>query len=282
MPVSLCCPACHGPLTAVNHALRCTACPREFAVVDGVPDFMGDAVMAADDANQAWLRPEVVAARQTVYDACARELRGMAFCVAEIARRSFAGCRVLEVGAGTGHFTRRLAEACAPGTEIFAFDASWPMLNLACAAVAGAPGVTLFRADARGPLPFAPESLDIVFMRLAPLGPRGTPNVLTAHALLRPGGWCFEARWRRDPTLTTSTEWATQHGYAEADSYEWRYRRLRSEEEFVAALVDRPRQPYEVIDLAKARAHAATLTVQENSVEGIPVWMDESLLIARK
>src|SRR5919108_733688 len=114
------CPTCQSILTAsaAPAGYRCGGCGGVFPLVDGIPDFVvptgGErggpgrtaALDTAHPADAVWERAEVVEARDTFYRLCHRELRGMAFCIAEIGRRTRAGSAVLEVGAGTGHFTR--------------------------------------------------------------------------------------------------------------------------------------------------------------------------------
>ena len=133
--------------------------------------------VSIDEPNKTWLDPEIVDARDVEYRLCARELKGMVFCMQEISKRTSAGCRVLEVGMGTAHFTRWLAEVSELGTEVYAFDFSWPIIEKARANTYGLSGVTLFRANARGAFPFKDASFDVVLLRLAPLGPHGVPNV---------------------------------------------------------------------------------------------------------
>jgi len=158
-------------------------------MVDGVPDlFIGDIEHDfVGDPNRTWLDPEIAEARNTIYSLCARELEGMAYCMDEIRKRSGAGKRILEVGMGTGHFTSWMGEGVESGTEIYAFDYSWPIIEKAKINTNGLSGITLFRANARGPLPFRDESFDMLFIRLAPLGSRGTPKVLADYQLLKPG-----------------------------------------------------------------------------------------------
>ena len=132
---------------------------------------------------------------------------------------------------GTGHFTRWLAEVSEPGTEIYAFDFSWPIIDRTKANAGGLPGVVLFTANARGCLPFRDEFFDIVLLRLAPLGPHGVPNVQAGYDLLKPGGWYFEAGWKRE---RVETKWAIQNGFAYAEHHAWQYRRTQTEEEAVA------------------------------------------------
>lgn len=239
-----CCPLCKGPLESTAASLECHPCSRSFPIVDGcIPDFYlsESGHDFSSDANVIWLDPQVVEARDTVYRLCARELRGMAFCMREIGRRTSKGCRVLEVGMGTGHLTRWLAEASDPGTAIYAFDFSWPIIEKARANVGGLPGVTLFRANARDALPFRAGTFDIVFVRLAPLGPRGVPNVRAGFDLLRPGGWYVGAGWEQERYETPPTQWAIQHGYESAEFHEWHYRRAQSEEERMAWQIEQQR-----------------------------------------
>jgi SAM-dependent methyltransferase len=240
-----CCPVCKGSLTAAATSLCCAPCGREFEIVDGVPDFFisetdRDAI-AINDPNKAWLDPEIVEARDTYYNLCTRQLKGMTFCMQEIARRTRSGCRVLEVGMGTGHFTRWLAEVAEPGTEIYGFDFSWPIIEKAKVKAGGLPGVALFRANARGMLPFEDASFDIVLERLAPLGPRGVPSARAAFELLKPGGWLFEGGWKRPPFETPPAEWAIQHGFESAEHHVWQYWRAQTERGQVAMEVERER-----------------------------------------
>ena len=58
------------------------------------------------------------------------------------------------------------------------------------------------------------QHFDIVFIRLAPLGPHGVSKVQAARTLLQPGGWLFDAGWQETRYETPATEWALQHGYA--------------------------------------------------------------------
>jgi SAM-dependent methyltransferase len=205
-----------------------------------VPDlFAGDTEHGQENqSNRAWLDPAIVEARQAIYDQCTRELRGMTFCMAEIGRRTRPADRILEVGMGTGHFTRWLAEVVAAGTSIYAFDYSWPIIEKCKAYAGGLPGVILFRANARGPLPFPPASFDVVLVRLAPLGPFGVPVVRAAFDLLKPGGWCFQAGWEPKGFDTPPTDWAIRHGYASAEHHVWQYRRMQTEREAAARRIE--------------------------------------------
>jgi SAM-dependent methyltransferase len=274
-----CCPVCKGSLTAAATSLCCAPCGREFEIVDGVPDFFISETdrdrIDDDDPNRAWLDPEIVEARDTYYNLCARQLKGMTYCIQEVARRTRPGCRVLEVGMGTGHFTRWLAEVAEPGTEIYGFDFSWPIIEKAKLKAGGLPGVALLRANARGMLPFEDESFDIVLVRLAPLGPRGVPNTQVAFELLQPGGWLFEAGWKAEQHETPPTEWAIQHGFESAEYHVWQYWRAQSEQERAAMEVEFER----LVSLIKP----SRIETREKVADGVRLKMThENLLIARK
>lgn len=274
------CPVCKERLLSTAGAYSCRLCGRSFEVVDGIPDFFvsesdWDDI---DEPNKTWTLPEIVEARDTYYNLCLRELKGMAFCMQEMGKRTFPGCRVLEVGMGTGHFTRWLAEASMPGTEIYAFDFSWPVLAKAKAKTAGLPGIAMFRANARGRLPFRDGTFDVVFCRLAPLGPHGVPNVQAAFELLKPGGWYFEAAWYKEQFEAPPTEWAVRHGFESAEHHTWQYQRVLSQEEYAA-------KEFEWSRLAE-QFRKANLTVREtmrqSTPEGVLEMVHENLLIARK
>ena len=220
----------------------------------------------------------MVQARDTYYRLCTRELRGMAFCMREIGKRTFSGCRVLEVGMGTGHFTRWLAEAVEPGTEIYAFDFSWPIIEKAVKNAFRLAGVTLFRANARGRLPFQDGTFDIVYVRLAPLGAHGVPNVQAAFELLKPGGWHFEAAWVKEQFDVPPTEWAIQHGFDSAEHHSWQCQRVVTEEEVAAKRIE---QDHLLRQFEKAGKMKRGPAIPENLDGGIAMTY-ENLIIARK
>jgi SAM-dependent methyltransferase len=231
-----CCPVCKGPLRSTSKGFQCRLCERSYPIRNGIPDFYisESGHDFGDDPNIIWLDPQVVEARDTIYRHCTRELKGMTFCMHEIGRRTSRGCRILEVGMGTGHFTQWLAELSEPGTAIYAFDFSWPIIEKAQARTAGLTDVTLFRANSREGLPFQSGIFDIILVRLAPLGPSGVPNVQAGFELLKPAGWYFGAGWKNVQVETPPTEWAIQHGYESAEYHEWQYRRIQHEEERIA------------------------------------------------
>ena len=235
-----CCPACKNSLSPSPAALTCTGCGRSYPIFNSIPDFflVDNEQEIVDLVNAIWQDEKVVEARNTIYRLCTRELKGMAFCMQEIGRRTGQGIRVLEAGMGTGHFTRWLAEVAAPGTEIYAFDCSWPILQTAQANLDGISSVNILRANSRGKLPFRHASIDILFLRLAPLGPHGVPNVAAGYQILKPGGWYFEACWDREQFEDTWTAWALKHGFEHAEQHSWQYHRLVSEEEELARKVE--------------------------------------------
>jgi ubiquinone/menaquinone biosynthesis C-methylase UbiE/uncharacterized protein YbaR (Trm112 family) len=233
--VAFCCPVCKSSLSVALSELTCTACGRTFPILNGIPDFFvseGESE-AVDLVSAIWQVESVVKARNTIYRLCTRELRGMAYCMQEIACRAGAGARILEVAIGTGHFTRWLAEMVAPEVEIYAFDCSWPILQTAQANIHGLSAVSLFRANSRSKLPFLDASFDALLLRLAPLGPHGVPNVAVGYQLLKPGGWYFEAEWERNHAGSW-TDWAIQHGFEHAEHHIWQYPRQMTEEERLA------------------------------------------------
>jgi SAM-dependent methyltransferase len=284
MNTNICvCPVCKGPLVHTEQGFHCAACVREYPIIDGVPDFFVSEIERTangeDDKvwreNLVWLDPQMVEARDTIYRLSVRELKGMTFAMQQVGLRTFPGCRILEVGTGTGHFARWMAEVSAPGTEIYALDFSWPMFAKARVNIANQPGVILLRANSTGKLPFRAESLDLVFLRLAPLGEYGMWNVQAAFQLLKPGGWLFKAGWDLRREETPWTEGAIQLGYESAEVHEWQYPRLKTREEYAASQVE----------LERAVAFGAPF---EKGPE--PPWKDdrtvsmtcENLRIARK
>jgi SAM-dependent methyltransferase len=276
-----CCPLCRTTLSATLASFHCISCRRDFDIVEGVPDFFIPEIggNTAEDPDLIWLDREIVEARDTVYRLCARRLKGMTFCMQEIGHRTSPGCCVLEVGMGTGHFTRWLAEVCEPGTEIYAFDCSWPMFKKARNNTNRLGGITFFRANARGPLPFAEAFFDVVLVRLASLGPRGVPKVRAAFELLRPGGWYFQAGWEQRQYETPPTEWAIQHGYERAEHHVWQYRRLVTEEEHLAMQKEQAR-----LASIDGSRYPGNPEAEPGTGENGHIWRmtQESLLIARK
>ena len=158
------CPRSGQALVQTDQAVVSQDGQYTYAIVDGVPDFYieeGKSIVPTDDANRRWLDAHAVAGRDLYYERC-HEWEGMSFCLEQITRLSDSACHTLEVGAGTGHFSRWLAESCQRGTLIYSFDFSWPCIEMTRNRIAGLSNVCLFRANARGPMPFAPLGFDII------------------------------------------------------------------------------------------------------------------------
>ena len=155
-------------------------------------------------------------------------------CAADLAARA-GRCRpsqVLEVAAGTGVVTRKLAEVLAPSVSIVATDLNQPMLDHAVSLGTSRP-VTWQQADATQ-LPFAGEAFDLVVCQFgAMFFPDKTRAFAEARRVLRPGGCLLFNVWDRiehnefAATVTAALEtWFPQdppqflarvpHGYADA------------------------------------------------------------------
>lgn len=98
------------------------------------------------------------------------------------------GQRVLDVGCGTGYFTRRIAEAVRPGGNVVGIDPSQSMVDYAARR---APANATFEVAVAEDLPFADHSFDLVVSSLAfhhfPADRRGEA-VRQMFRVLRPGG----------------------------------------------------------------------------------------------
>jgi SAM-dependent methyltransferase len=104
--------------------------------------------------------------------------------------------RVLEVAAGTGVLTRRLAEVLEPGAEIVATDLNGQMLEQARAMGTARP-VTWREADAQQ-LPFDDASFDLVACQFgAMFFPEKSKAFAEARRVLRPGGLFLFNVWDR-------------------------------------------------------------------------------------
>ena len=212
-----------------------------YAMVDGVPDFYiedDESAIPADDANRKWLDAHAVSGRDLYYERC-REWGGMSFCLEQIARLSHSGCHILEVGAGTGHFSRWLADSCEAGTQVYCFDFSWPCIEIAKTRTAGLSDVHLFRANARGPMPFAPHSFDVILQRLAPFSPKGVGRREQARRildLLDAGGHYLFAGWEDE--YDGSCDDLIQNGFVRAEHHRWAYPYRFENEEYIGGLME--------------------------------------------
>ncbi len=275
------CPLCKGQLSQTESAYLCPACERKFLIEQGIPNFYLPGPERPEDLNTTYHSPEVAEAKNTVFHLGARNLRGMACCMDEIGRLSFPGCRVLEVGMGTGHFTRWMAEVCHPQTQIYAFDFSSAMIQKAAQNTSDHQNITLFRASSRAPLPFVRNTFHIILVRLAPFKPSDQPN--PGFHLLRPGGTFFEASTTRGERFDIPpTQWATEIGFESAEYRIWRYTRFLYEEEYLADMIDGPRPPYDAVDMDRARSILAKVSQLRGTPKGIPHNQVETLLIAHR
>jgi len=111
-----------------------------------------------------------------------------------IARRE--PSRVLEVAAGTGVVTRRLADALPSAVAIVATDVNQPMLDQAMAAGTSRP-VEWRRADAMQ-LPFPDNAFDVVVCQFAAMFfPDKSKAFAEARRVLRPAGCFLFSVWDR-------------------------------------------------------------------------------------
>jgi SAM-dependent methyltransferase len=104
--------------------------------------------------------------------------------------------RVLEIAAGTGVVTRKLATMLPPGAAVVATDLNQPMLDQA-AAIAPAPNVEWRQADAMS-LPFPDGSFDVVVCQFGAMFFPDKPRAMSeARRVLRPGGAFIFNVWDR-------------------------------------------------------------------------------------
>ena len=110
--------------------------------------------------------------------------------------RALAPERVLEIAAGTGVVTRRLADRLPSGTAIVATDLNPPMLEHARALGTARP-VRWQQADAMA-LPFADASFDAVVCQFGVMFfPGKAAAFAEARRVLRPGGRLLFSAWDR-------------------------------------------------------------------------------------
>ncbi len=246
-----------------------------YEIIDDVPDFYIDTGGAdsAEDANRKWLDAHAVEGRYLYYERC-REWEGMDFCIDQISRLSHAHCRILEIGSGTGHFSRWLTEVCQPGTQLYCFDYSWPCIDQTKAQLADSPDTHLFRANARGPMPFAPESFDIIFQRLAPFNAKGMERKEKDQRvlnLLAPGGYYIFAGWQDEYDNDCQTY--IDHGFARAQHHRWVYPYTFEEQEYIGGQMEN--------GTSHAEAEAQFKEAQ-NKTNGLSILRKEHLFIAQK
>lgn len=235
------CPRSGQTLLQKNATFASNDGQHTYPLADGIPDFYiedTESQTPPNDADLKWLDAQAVEGRNSYYERC-REWEGMSFCVDLITKLSHPECRILEVGAGTGHFSRWLADRCKTGTQIYAFDYSLPCLNTARTQIGAHQAVTLFRANARGAMPTAPNSFDLILQRLAPFAPKGSsPEAKTRRVmdLLKPGGYFIFAGWEDE--YDGSCDGLIRSGFTRAAHYRWAYPYQFEEAEYIGGLIE--------------------------------------------
>ena len=109
------------------------------------------------------------------------------------------GQRVLDVGCGTGYFSRRAAPAVTPGGQVVGIDPSLPVIEYAARR---APANCTFRTASAQELPFGDASFDVIISSLAfhhlPDGDR-LVALREMRRVLRPGGRLLLVDYGRVP-----------------------------------------------------------------------------------
>lgn len=106
------------------------------------------------------------------------------------------GDRVLDIGCGTGYFSRRAARAVAPGGQVTGIDPSEPVIDYA---TSHAPANCTFQVAGAQALPHPDASFDVVISSLAMhhLPATDRPAALAEmRRVLRPGGRLLIAEYR--------------------------------------------------------------------------------------
>ena len=122
---------------------------------------------------------------------------------------------------------------------IYCFDFSWPCIEMTKIQIASLSNVHVFRANARGPMPFAPGGFDVILQRLAPFTPKGVERGAKdqrALDLLRPGGHYVFAGWEDE--YDGSCEVFLENGFARVQHHRWSYPYHFEDEEFTGGRME--------------------------------------------
>jgi ubiquinone/menaquinone biosynthesis C-methylase UbiE len=173
------CLDCGGPLRGGETGLACPGCGRAYRVVESIPVMMDE-----DPEAEVWkgyfqrlagARGDSESANSYFNLRSFRIVRGNLLRL--IGRPS--GIPILDIGCGTGHFSRSLAE----GNRLIGAD-----ISLEMASYARTKGLATVQSSGRK-LPFGPESFALVIANNVIQSFReGGPFVREAARVLRPGG----------------------------------------------------------------------------------------------
>ena len=128
------------------------------------------------------------------------------------------GLRVLDIGGGTGAWTRTLAEQVAPGGSVYSIELQHGMLQQQVRNLAGIGGsaVQLHQADALD-LPFATASFDrAVMVAVLPMLSDKHRALHEARRVLKPGGLLLVSEDWIEPEYvppSITRRWARQAGF---------------------------------------------------------------------
>lgn len=187
------CMACGSEgLSAGDSSWRCSACGREYPILEGVSRFV-DAEHYAGSFGFQWNR----FSRTQLDSANGTTLSRDAF-VEKTGWQlsSLAGRRVLDAGCGMGRFAEVAADA---GADVHAIDLS-TAVEAAHRNLGHRPNVHFYQADILN-LPFADESFDVIYsIGVLHHTPSTRVAFLSLCRLLKPGGriaiWVYAARLR--------------------------------------------------------------------------------------
>lgn len=287
----LSCPRCGGlPLQYHRDgALLCSVCCAVYPQRNGIFDLRPP---DHDQSREYQGDPPEAARLRNRWDSTRLQHKpGVQAAIEEVARRTFPGCRVLDVGCGTGHIDRWIIERAAPGTRLWAFDVSEAMCRFAQQNCERFGQVTVIRAASRSPMPFRGGSFDVVFERLA------TIDVALAYEFLRPGGWFIQsglgdANWQEVDEVFADRcivfpkdqrepkELLIQSGFVEAEFHSWRYTDHLTLDEVVSILRFAP-----IVHHFDQRADASLLEILRQrwgTPEGIALTVDQTLLMGKR